>query len=1563
MNKPLMNRHLFFATLAALCAILVFTSPVFAEGEIPEADAPPAEAPPAEPVETQPTESTETSLTEPAEEEPALPSPAETVEPTPTDPPPSEPMEATPVEEQTETAPLIETPPAEAAPIETEPIETEPMEAEITSFATDQEIVAQYTGFLGNVYFYDAGSGLHDNYTNIADAIAAFPGVGKGMIYVSDSGSAYTQALAITSIANLTGIVFLDYYPAEAAKYNADPFDPYDSSTWPEISNTVSIYDMPTFSLLGFRISSGDGTATVLVDNGSGTSGTLTFSYLDIENTSSGTALLVDEHTGAVKLKEVKANSTSGKGAQFGDGNPIAGSVTITNSSFNQNGSTGLEIYSTNLATLTGVSASYNAGDGSYLYTRGALIYNSVFSNNDSNAGNFGLHYLSNGTGNLTLENAQLNNNDAIGLYAQRVEGNVSLKNVRADENGSSGVHIDTCNWNGSACQNSGSGKITIISSQMEDNGNETVRHGLYIVGAKGSVTLTSVWVGNSGDDVTASGGAYIDNHYSPAASPITITDSGFIDNHFGGLHVISKGLITLKNVDVNNNQGTSFGALLINAQTGATAGISLLNSTGRSNYFNNNTASTAGLIINTHGSVIMNSTYANNTVGGFGVDISITASPSAAPVTINRGGFDNNTDGGLNVYSLGAITVNLTDGSASNNSGVGARGMKLENYDALTPKPVTVDGGAYNNNSGGGLEIQSDGVITVKNIEAGSNLNNNSGVSLNNSNSPVKASVTVTTTRRDYTSSFNSNTGYGLNINSAGSITLNRINADENNGNGAHLVNTQIGSTGGVTVTNSNFRTNNISAVGYGLSIQSYGNISIKSVESGNNGDSDTAGGGALIDNREVTNKPARTVTITNSNFNDNWSLGLDLSSYGKISLNAVQANSNLTEDGAHLYNHQSLTPQMVIVTNSNFDQNASDGLIIYSKGAVTLTNVDASDNHSSNGIVINNAFTGAVGGVSITCTTRNCELSHNAKGGAGDGLNISSVGVITLRGLHANNNNGNGALIDNSGSTALTPPVISITNCSFNDNGNGYGLQALSNGAITLTNTDAGNNTAYGAWLNNQTSPTHAGVTINGQGDWDWFGNNQDYGLQILTDGRVTVSKINANQNFETGLWIDTSGSGVTQTVSITNAEINQNMTEDATNDYSLYLHASGAVTLSNVWVNQSGDGDTPVNAAAYIHSDNSGITITNGYFNDSIGDVTLNGNGATMIAHGAVTIKNIQASNNSGYGVSVINQYAGVTGGVSLTRTGSFVNWISNNGDQGLDVTTNGTITIANLNAEENGNEVGESNATLNNTGDAVASTVKVSNSLFNGAGDSGVGDHGLHILAKGAVILTNVEASNNNLHGIFIENEQIAGQSVTLTNLDAFNNGDVGINVYSGGNVIARDLTTCGNSSYGANVYTTGNVTLTGVNYFNSNQDFGLYVEADGNINLANLTADRNVSQGIYASVNTASGKLTISNANANYNGVNGMYLNASNNILVNKVYALNNGAGGEGDGALIIQNSLTATVTVQNSAFHGNTNNGLEIDKNGAPDPIISKTTYYGNDSNGTGSTPDMYIHN
>ena len=1559
MNKPLMNRHLLFATLAALCAILVLSAPVFAEGEIPEADAPSAEAPPAEPVETQPAESIEKSLTELAEEKPAIPSPAETVEPLPTAPTPTEPVEeATPSENQTETAPLIETPSAEAAPVETEPIESE-----ATQTAADQQLAAQYTGFLGNVYFYDAASGLHDNYTTIADAIAGFPGLGKGMIYVSNSGSAYTQALTITSIANLTGIVFLDYYPAEAAKYSANPFDLYDSSTWPEISNTVSIYDMPTFTLLGFRITSGDGTATILVDNGSGASGTLTFSYLDIENTSSGTALLVDEHTGAVKLKEVKAHSVVGNGAQFGDGNPIAGSVTITNSSFNQNGASGLEIYSTNLATLTGISASYNTGNGSYLHTRGALILNSVFSNNDSNAENFGLRYLSNGTGNLNLENVQLNNNDAIGLYAQRVEGNVSLKNVRADENGSSGVHIDTCDWNGTACQNSGSGNITITSSQMEDNGNETVRHGLYIVGAKGSVTLTSVWVGNSGDNETASGGAYIDNHYSPAASPITITDSGFVNNHFGGLHVISKGLITLKDINVSNNQGTSFGALLNNNQTGATAGISLLNSTGRGNYINNNTANAAGLVITTHGSVIMNSTYANNTVGGFGVDISITASPSAAPVTINRGGFDNNTDGGLNVYSLGAITVNLTDGSASNNSGVGARGMKLENYDALTPKPVTVDGGTYNNNSGGGLEIQSDGVITVKNIEAGSNLNNNPGAWLNNINSPSKASISVTTTRSDYTTSFNNNTGYGLHIQSAGSITLNRINADENNGDGAHLVNTQTGSTGGVTVTNSNFRTNNISDVGYGLSIQSYGNISINSIESSNNGDSDTVGGGALIDNREDTNKPAKTVTITNSNFNDNWSLGLNVSSYGKINLNSVQASSNLTDDGAHLSNHQSLAPQMVILSNSYFNQNASGGLIISSKGVVTLTNVDASENHNSNGLVINNAVTGAVGGVSITCTTRDCELSNNAKDGVGDGLSISSFGVITLRGLHANNNNGNGALIDNSGSTALNPPVISITNCTFNDNGNGYGLQALSNGAITLTNTDAGNNSAYGAWLKNQTSPTHAGVTVKGLGDWDWFGNNQDYGLQILTDGRVTVNNINATQNFETGLWIYTSGSGVTQPVSITNAKINQNMTEDATNDYSLYLHASGAITLSNVWVNQNGDGDTPVNAGAYIHSDNSGITITNGYFNANIGDDNLNGNGATIIAHGAVALKNIQASNNSGYGVSVINQYTGVTGGVSLTRTGSFVNWISNNGDQGLDVATNGTITIANLNAEENGDEVGESNATLDNTGDAIASTVNVSNSLFNGAGDSGAGDHGLHILAKGAVILTNVEASNNNLHGIFIENEQIAGQSVTLTNLDAFNNGDVGIYVYSGGNIIARDLTTCGNSSFGTNVYTTGNVTLSGVNYFNSNQDFGLYVETNGNINLANLTSDRNGSQGIYASVNTASGTLTINNANANYNGVNGMYLNASNNILVNKAYALNNGAGGEGDGALIIQNSLTATVTVQNSAFHGNTNNGLENDKNGSSDPVITNTTYYGNDSNGTGSTLDVYIHN
>ena len=124
--------------------------------------------------------------------------------------------------------------------------------------------------------------------------------------------------------------------------------------------------------------------------------------------------------------------------------------------------------------------------------------------------------------------------------------------------------------------------------------------------------------------------------------------------------------------------------------------------------------------------------------------------------------------------------------------------------------------------------------------------------------------------------------------------------------------------------------------------------------------------------------------------------------------------------------------------------------------QGTTTLSNVKVS-NSANAGVQISNQ-NGAV-------TLSNLSVSTSS----GEGIEVSSrSGAITLTNVESNDNKGNGAKIDNSIFTSAAP--ISITNSEFNDNNassgdaEGYGLYISPAGAVTLDGVSANGNIGDG-------------------------------------------------------------------------------------------------------------------------------------------------------------------------------------------------------------------------------------------------------------------------------------------------------------------------------------------------------------------------------------------------------------------------------------------------------------------------------------------------------------------
>jgi hypothetical protein len=1121
--------------------------------------------------------------------------------------------------------------------------------------------------------------GVFHGYVNIADAVAAVAGgliPTDGFIHV-DPGTLPNQKVSIdgsnANIALLKGIighVDPDTLSPDAILNDTDGV----GGSWFTIRNMLN-----GFSLIGLNI---NGSSTYAPGYGVveflNNTGSILLQDLVVKDTwSGGEGIRIDNQNGSVTLKNVDSSVNAGGGTYIDNSTGVAG-VTISNSSFNDNlgdasiyPTSGIHIITRGPVSITAVTSSRNAGTYPGLMIEQAssvTIKDSVFSNNNP-AVSVGVN-VKNLNGAITLQNVYADGNRFGMLLSTR--GNITLTGVSASGNTDLGATLDTC-W-GTPCTAGGTGKVTINGGHFDGNVNTSGAqyHGLS-VSSRGAISLADVSANNNGSFFGLSYGALLDTGQSQLVSPITVSNSSFnYDyNEINTLLIISKGAITLKSVQ-NSNNGYGGGALLDNTY-GTTAGVTLLGSSSAWNYFdgnfgpgitihtngpislsyieasNNNgegvdllnTGGTGnvtllqgvmeydslGLQIYSHGAISLTSiTSTHNTYNGIFLDNHQASTPK--PITFTHGYISTNGFSGVNAYSKGAFFytdviannslygiyidntsgtagVTLKDSGANNNTftGVlvytngpinltnvssntnGVHGFFLRNWTALTPQSITVNGMTANSNQADGLRVLTTGAINLSNIYA--QYNSNFGVMLGDTAAGIiPKSVTINYATMDHN-------GWGtggydnLRLLSGSYVTLSYVTADSCSWfscYGAMLGDINVGPTsipGIVTISHSTF-TNNYQD---GLLVYSNGNIVLSDVVATDNG----IHGANLTHVASVPLFP--TVSISNSVFNHNGSWGLLLYSRGGITITNIKANSNINGDGAHILNDSGNVS--ILTTGSGFNEfkdngGGGDGLDLDTPGLVIMKNVAATGNTGGFGAIIYNSFgTGYVGDVTVTGGT----FSSNSQG-----LRVlRSNGAILVNGITAIGNTLYGARFDNTDDHTGTKS-ININKSIFDKNGTG--LEVRSWGQITLNNVSAsGSTTGTGAYLDNTSNTLLApkGISVLGTLGSNLFNSNNFSGLIIASKGSVLVTKATVNDNGYYGINIDNYFGGLGKGTVILSY-----ITANFGRARAITISSNNNVTLTFVTVMFTAPGWRTIN----IETNNHNLTVSNSL-------ITANGN----------------------------------------------------------------------------------------------------------------------------------------------------------------------------------------------------------------------------------------------------------------------------------------------------------------------------------------------------------------
>lgn len=736
----------------------------------------------------------------------------------------------------------------------------------------------------------------------------------------------------------------------------------------PTINGTLKVSGTATgFVVQGINFLSPAGGFTIDITS---TGGRVKLSdvYVRSEN---GAGIFISNH-GPVDLLRVNSYNNRNDGAKVIS---TLGAVTVTNSTFNGNSDPvlgdryGLYIESAGAVTINGISASFNTGDGLYVAHTGPLtIRNGVFTNTLAGLGGsgnygYGIRTWSTGPlGNVTIDNVIFSDNENAGAMLSTV-ANITIKRVNAYDNSGAGVII--IKTPGELVP--GARNVSVLDSNFSKNGGINLS-----VSASGSITVTNIYSGLAGTF-----GLFLDNTYSATRAPVTLSRAVVGNSQTNaGITVASSGNVTLNGVT------SSYNPLGHGVRIETSGSIFILSTLGKNTFDQNGYA---GLKVTAGGSVVLSNVQANSNAaplvmhagifiygtglssnvtltnitasgnGSAGVYIDTTGSVTWTKGVVNKNGTAIANYGGVYINTWRGILKPIRLAGVAASSQVRGDGLYLTSSGPTTLTNIVASG----NELGCGMEVISDGAVSLLGIYNQFNNNYDDGVYIHNSakatllnveaqynrlrgiNLEMVGDAAVSASTAGWVNQINHNTsGHGLSIITTGTVNVNKVQANGNGGTGIYINTEPAFAPKTVTLANIT-ASDNLASGSSGVYVRSLGSVAVNSITAINNKIY-----GAYISNTSDTATPPG-VTVTKGTFSLNGDAGLAVYSYGKIALSNLTSVLN-TGSGVYANNQGSpiLAPIAVSGVNQFSYSKISSGLYLVSSGNVTLAGITASDN-----------------------------------------------------------------------------------------------------------------------------------------------------------------------------------------------------------------------------------------------------------------------------------------------------------------------------------------------------------------------------------------------------------------------------------------------------------------------------------------------------------------------------------------------------------------------------------------------------------------------------------------
>jgi len=1390
-----MKKHIFLLTTLVLAAMLVVTGTVFAEGEEP----PVVPATPAIAETTAPVIADEEIATQapenPAQETPAAEIPIEEI-------PDGDPLAETVLEEIPAEDALLETAPGETgAAAETEILaeEAEPAVAivvvdetgkplALASEEAAQELAAPDPYFTsgGTRYSFYQAVGACAGAANCMDGLAN--PIQAAIEYIQANGTTPDDGSIYVEKGTYTGAVTLDGTLAHMSSLTG-LIGISSGGVYPTINGTLTLTGLPNngFTLSGFNVTGG-----VTIQNSSASpesfvienvTGSLTMDNVTVYAPEE-TGVHIKNHKGNIILNDINVgHSTDGAHGIWVE-NQISGNLTITDSEFRFNSGVALKLESKGIVTLDQV------------------IVQDCLSGIEVD-----------GFSSLTIRDTGSVGNDRYGIRTQSAGKAVTMSGILTDSNGTSGC----TDCGGIYILNAGNVVLNTIRSSFTDGS------GLKVT-ASGKISLTDCSAeGNalSGIDlytpngtVSVDGVVAVTNHQtgvSIESRGATLRNIIADENYTDGIRlVLSGGSALLENIEANQNGqwGIHFDTTEIYPK--AVAGITLKNSFASHN-------GQGGIFIRSLGAVTLS----------------------------NCGAYENSADDGIFIATTGTVKVSSTQAAANAGNGLQIEGIYKQGYfdgawrnvSMASPASVTVNFisssqtmSEFNQNGKSsdwslglhGLQVISQKPVVISNI--GAHQNNGYGIYVCG---PELYNATTGTTT----------------LARAGTVTINSLITDVRNDISENMIGVNIFSAGAVTLADINSDSNNER----GIQVDTLGAITLKNARDNNTQGSDSV---KLVNTSAAGNMPVTISNLEISNMQGDSGAALLVQSKGAISINGMSIYDNRCT-GAKLENNGSGKGNITVL-NSNVENSNGKGIEAESNGSILFTSVRA-NNNGQEGVYLYNQGAAMLAPISLT----DCEFSKNGA----FGLQAFSRGLITLKSVGAYENNDFGIEIDN----AVTGSKANITLTAVNaDSNNGSGLIVRTNGQAQITNLVTNNNAKRNGWLGDESDE---GFTVQdfynqsqGLERWNFRTNSDDLQSILLqadaawslnrADFQPVISLYDAETNTEIAVTVDCTSQAGVCSFSFLPQDFGYSDTHDyyvlagsSSNDgfYRLSRNDSDPDSVENMYfvngANITAGGNVSIKRLDNFNNSTAGLGVTTtGNGNITLSGVSVSGNGTEGMYLGCG--QNPEDWNDSGWGTGTIN----ISGS-------SFSN---SNGWEGLMMATSGNVILQQFDAVANGQASGSMGIKVRE--DHAAKSVTIGGLVARD--NSG----GVRIRASGNITITKADISNNyGLGGLYLDNcladEGVCSGSglITLTNVSANDNQANGMELYSKGVITLNTVQGSNNQQNGivvSNRYdgTSANLVFNGV-FADNNAMTGVRATTNGSLMMANVNAnDNNLGKG-------------------------------------------------------------------------------------------------------------------